>query len=254
MGDARVNRREFVGAAAAIVGAGSTSFASDAADTAGGQRWLIVGAHPDDEAKAAPLLLKERKPGDELILLVMRLCGEGGIYERKDYPREQCIATRSAEMAESAKYLNAKLRWWLPPHPAAVNIAATPANVEKMLQLLNEIQPTRILTHWEEGDPHPDHVGTSKLVQEAVKRWKAPGGTQLIFWGQLGAEVRQKHFVPNRFVDLSAPALLAPVLWSFFLHRSQTSLRIMEKHLKYYRSHGQRAGVEYAAGYVVRKL
>lgn len=257
MSESGVTRRDFLRESAAIAAAGSAALTGGVSLAAGPtcpQRWLVIGGHPDDEAKAAALILTERKPADELIVLVMRLCGEGGIYGRKDFPREQCIATRSAEMEESARFLRARVRWWLPPHPAAVNIAATPENVEKMARLINEIRPTRILTHWEEEDPHPDHVGTSRLVQEAIKRLDFPGERELVFWGQLGREQHQKNFVPNRYVDISDPALLASVLWSFFLHRSQASLRYMEKHLNYYRFHGRQAGVEYAAGYVVNKL
>lgn len=72
-----------------------------------------------------------------------------------------------------------------------------------------------------------------------------------MFRGQLGRENKQKGFEPNRYVDITDPTRLAHVLWSFFPHRSQASLRYMESHLKYYRAHGQLAGVEYAAGYMV---
>ncbi len=247
------NRREFMRGTAAMIGAGSAAFATGAAcgdETIKRERWLVVAAHPDDEAKAAALLFSERKPEDELIVLVMRLTGESGVFGRRDVSREFAIATRSAEMEESARFLDASFRWWLPPHPDAVNIVVTPENVERMVQLLNEIKPSRILTHWED-DPHPDHVGTAKLVEEAVKRLEYPGEKHLYFWGQLGQENKQKGFVPNQFVDISDPSLLARVLWSFFLHRSQASLQYMEKHLKYYQAHGQLAGVEYAAGYMV---
>ena len=256
MSSVAVNRRDFVRGTAAMIGAG---IAVAGAGIAGGgeaanrERWLVVAAHPDDEAKASALIFSERKPEDELIVLVMRLSGESGAFGRRDVTREFAIATRSAEMEESARYLNARFRWWLPPHPDAVNIAVTPENVEKMAQLVNEIKPTRILTHWED-DPHPDHVGTAKLVKEAVTRLEYPGEKHLYFWGQLGQENKQKGFVPNHFVDISEPQLLARVLWSFFLHRSQASLRYMEKHLRYYRAHGQLAGVEYAAGYMVQRL
>ncbi|MDY0167688.1 MAG: hypothetical protein RBS80_14165 [Thermoguttaceae bacterium] len=73
----------------------------------------------------------------------------------------------------------------------------------------------------------------------------------MMFWGQLGRENKQKGFEPNHFVDISDPTRLAHVLWPSFLHRAQASLRYMESHLKYYRAHGQLAGVEWAAGYMV---
>ena len=251
-----VTRRQFVRETAAMIGATSaalTAGAARGADTAGRERWLIVAAHPDDEAKASALIFSERKPEDELVILVMRLTGESGVFGRRDVTREYAIATRSAEMEESARYLSARFQWWLPPHPDAVNIADTPENVEKMAQLINEIKPTRILTHWHE-DSHPDHAGTAKVVQAAVKRLEYPGDKHLYFWGQPGREREQEHFVPNHYVDISDPMLLARVLWAFFLHRSQTRLRIMETRLKYYSAHGQTAGVQFANAYMVEKL
>ena len=215
--------------------------------------WLIVGAHPDDESKASPLMLQERKPGDKVVVMIMRLCGEGKPSDRPTWTRQEAVATRSYEMEQAAGFLNAELRWWLPPHPENVNIASTPETVEKMVGLLKEIKPDRIVTHWHE-DSHPDHVGTATLVREAARRLQTPGGLPVSFWGQPGREYEQPSFTAGQYVDISNPSILASVLWARFVHRSQTSLKTMRDYLTHYHLHGKKATVEYAAGYVVERL
>jgi len=87
-------RREAL--AASVTAAGLVAWSSATPDSraaaepaaAGRTRWLIVAAHPDDESKAAPLIFAERKPGDEVVVLVMRLCGEGKLQDRKTWTRE----------------------------------------------------------------------------------------------------------------------------------------------------------------------
>jgi LmbE family N-acetylglucosaminyl deacetylase len=255
----RVTRREALAASVKTAGllaaanAAITHAAAAGPDTARPERWLIVGAHPDDEAKAVALILKERRPGDALTVLVMRLCGEGAAFDRKSWTREEAIAVRSNEMEQAAALLEAELRWWLPPHPENKIIVRTPETVAKMVGLLEEIRPTRIVANWRE-DSHPDHVGTGEVVGEAVKQWRRPGGTAVYWFGTPGPGRGQKHFVPNHYVDISDPSDLAAVLWARCVHRSQSNLFVMQSHLKYYWEHGRKAGVEYAAGYMLERI
>jgi len=217
------------------------------------RRWLIVAAHPDDESKATPLLFSERAAGDDVVVLVMRLCGEGKLHDRPTWTREEAIATRTYEMQQAARFLKAELRWWLPPHPANANIVKTPETVAKMVGLLKEIKPDRIVTHWDE-DSHPDHAGTAALMRASLGELAVPGGMPVWFWGQPGRESEQPKFVPTQYVDLSDPARLADVLWSRFVHRCQTSSVTMREYLKYYHDHGQKAEVPYAAGYLLQRI
>lgn len=256
MTESRVSRREFVCATAAIVGAGGVALTSSAAartDAVGGERWLIVGAHPDDEAKATALVRKERKPGDAVTVMIMRLCGEGKLYDRKTWTRAEAIAARSYEMEQAAAFMQAKLRWWLPPHPDNKNIVCTAETVAKMLSILQEIKPTRIVANWHE-DFHPDHIGTGEVVGEALRQWRVPGGVPVYWFGTPGRAYAQKNFVPNHYVDISDPTELAAVLWSRMVHRCQAEFSAIKAHVTYYREHGQKAGVQYAAGYVLERI
>ena len=220
------------------------------------ERWLIIAAHPDDEAKASSLVFTERKSDDKLIILVMRLVGEGPPSDRENWTSEEAIKTRSKEMGKSAIFLKADdLRWWRTPAPGLENIANTPENIEKMVELLSEIKPTRIITHWGLGDSHPDHAGTAEVVNEALKRINVSNGLKAIYYyGQPTREKELLNFIPDHFVDISNPSVLASVLWSFCIHRSQSSFNYMDVSLNYFKKHGRKLGCEYAAAFVKRNL
>jgi len=156
-------------------------------------------------------------------------------------------------MEQAAAFMKGELRWWLPPQPDNVNIAKTPQTVEKMLGLLREIRPDRIVTHWDE-DSHPDHAGTAALMRASLAELAVPGRIPVYFWGQPGRQAEQPNFVPTHYVDISDPSRLAQVLWSRFVHRCQTNVVVARNYLNYFHDHGLKANVQYAAGYVVERL
>ena len=209
-------------------------------------KWLIIPAHPDDESRAAGLLFKERKKEDEVIILVMRLCGEGNACDRPDWTREEAIAQRSAEMKEAADYLNARVLWFNPPNPSNKVICATPDVVDKMAALLREINPDRIVTHDYEGVG--DHGGTTEVVKAAIGKVVWDHLVELYYFDQPGYV--HPNFKPNYYVDISDPALLAACLWTRLVHRSQTASSIMKIYLERYKEHGRAIGVEYAMAYM----
>lgn len=218
----------------------------------GGKRWLIIVAHPDDESKAAPLLVRERLPSDSVTIVIMRLCGEGQPYDRDQWTREVAIETRSKEMAEAAHQLRAGLRYWLEPNPANPGIVNTAQTLAKMKSLLAECRPDRVVTHWSQ-DNHPDHIGTSSLVTTALEQSEPGKIVELYQFGQPGRESTQPNFQPNHYVPICNPTELAYVLWARFIHRSQTTDYLMPQYLRYYREHGRRMGQEYGAGYVLTR-
>lgn len=220
------------------------------------ERWLIIAAHPDDEAKAASLVFTERKSGDKLCILVMRLVGEGPPFDRRSWTPEEAIKVRYAEMERSAAHLNAdELRWWLPPNPGIENIAKTPETVAKMAEVINELKPTRIITHWGLGDSHPDHAATGAIVKEVVKRADIFKGLKKVFYFDESSPGKKlQNFKPNYFTDISDPSLLASVLWTRCVHFSQVDNSILEAYLRYYKRYGQLSGSEYAGGFFLQSI
>ncbi len=220
------------------------------------ERWLIIAAHPDDEAKAASLVFTERKSGDMLCILVMRLVGEGPPFDRKSWTPEEAIKVRYAEMERSAAHLKAdELRWWLPPNPGIENIAKTPETVAKMAKVINELKPTRIITHWGLGDSHPDHAATGAIVKEVVQRADIFKGLKKVFYFDESSPGKKlQNFKPNYFTDISDPSLLASVLWTRCVHFSQVDNSILDAYLKYYKRYGQLSGSEYAGGFFLQSI
>lgn len=214
------------------------------------EKWLIIAAHPDDESKASSLIFTERNLDDELIILIMRLTGESGIYGRKN--AEEAIKVRSDEMKKAAEFLKAdELKWWLPPHPKNPIITDTNNNVIKMTNILNDIKPTRIMVHWGLGDSHPDHVGTAKVVKKAINKIDVSNNLKSVYY--FGEQLRTKHlldFNPNYFVDISEASILASVIWARHIHKSQSSFTAMNDYLNYYQEYGKKSGYGYADAYV----
>lgn len=215
--------------------------------------WLVVAAHADDEAKAVPVLLTDREPGDRVVILVMRLCGEGQPYDRDAWTAEEAVAIRRTHMEEAARDLHAELRWWIPPAPGLEPVRATAAEAARLAALLEELRPQRLITHWGE-DSHPDHVGTCRLVEQALAQVRIAGESWLLHFGQPGRELEQPGFVPNHYVDISPHQVLARAIWARLVHRSQTDLFLLQQYLRYYWEHGRRCGVRYAAGYRSRRI
>jgi LmbE family N-acetylglucosaminyl deacetylase len=125
------------------------------------ERILFIGAHPDDEIMASPLLgtlcVELRK--DCSILVLTR--GEGG----------GDAAVRSGEMSRSAAFLNASLRQWtLPDVMSNVRDAWGPSVVNDIRAVILEKQPTVVITM----DPHhgstchPAHRALGTIVTEAI--------------------------------------------------------------------------------------
>jgi LmbE family N-acetylglucosaminyl deacetylase len=219
----------------------------------GGKRWLIIGAHPDDESKAVPLLVTERLPSDTVEVLTMRLCGEGRPYDRDAWTPEEAIAVRASELSSAAHMLRGHQRFWLPPHPENPGIVSNPENISRLKAILHELKPNRIVTHWGE-DSHPDHLGTAALVIDTLGQLDNPQEIRLFQFGQPGRETEQPSFLPSHFVDLSDPGALAYVLWARFMHRSQTTEYLMPQYLRYFWEHGRQIGKAYGAGFVVRRF
>lgn len=159
-------------------------------------------------------------------------------------------------MEKSANFLKVdELRWWLLPHPGNKNIINSPENVVKMVELLKKIKPTRIITHWGLGDSHPDHASTAALVNEAVKQIDISNRLKSIYYyGQPTREKELHNFIPNHFADISDPSILASVLWSRAVHKSQLDFNTLDVYLNYFKKYGRKVGCEYADAYVKRNI
>jgi LmbE family N-acetylglucosaminyl deacetylase len=122
---------------------------------------LAIGAHAGDmELTTGPLLLKQRRAGDRVVLLHLTL-GEGG---NPKLSPEAYGAQKRREAEEVGAALGAEVRFgpWkdgeIPDDDAARRWVA---------DAIRDVRPTHVLTHWRAG-LHKDHERTHAIVRDAV--------------------------------------------------------------------------------------
>jgi LmbE family N-acetylglucosaminyl deacetylase len=143
----------------------------------GASSLLWVGAHPDDEVIAAPLLGRLCvEEGLACAFLVMTR-GEAGQCRLASGCHPDLGSVRAAEMRRSARLFGAQLtQWGLPDGAGATGWAAASGSLETLLgqisALVQATNPDIVLTF----DPrhgstcHPDHRAAADLVVQAVSR------------------------------------------------------------------------------------
>jgi bacillithiol biosynthesis deacetylase BshB1 len=118
---------------------------------------LAFGAHPDDvELFAGGTMAKMAALGYSTGIIDMT---------RGELGTRGTPAMRNREAQKAAKILGLRVRKNLELPDGSVTV--TSATRLKVIHALREYRPSLVLTHhWE--DKHPDHVNTSRLVEEAV--------------------------------------------------------------------------------------
>jgi N-acetylglucosamine malate deacetylase 1 len=122
---------------------------------------LAIGAHAGDmEITAGPLLIKQHRAGDRVVILHMTL-GEGGNPKMSPaaygaQKRREALAADSVIGAQAifAPYKDGEL-------PDDEEVRRYVADV------IRQVKPQFIITHWQKSI-HKDHSRTSAIVQDAV--------------------------------------------------------------------------------------
>ena len=143
----------------------------------GASSLLWVGAHPDDEVIAAPLLGRLCvEEGLTCTFLVMTR-GEAGQCRLANGCHPDLGSVRAAEMRRSARLFGARLtQWTLADGAGATGWATATGGLSTLLSQISsfvqEVNPDIVLTF----DPrhgstcHPDHRGAADLVLQAVRQ------------------------------------------------------------------------------------
>lgn len=143
---------------------------------------LLIVPHPDDEVfGAGALLARTAAAGGKTAVLTLTRGAAGrtlGLCTRAELP-----AVREAELRDALKILGvqdatiADYQDYVPDDdrgmPAHAGLAAAPREelLALMVETIERTQPKAILTFPPNGaNGHPDHVVTSELATEAVKR------------------------------------------------------------------------------------
>ena len=216
---------------------------------------LCVCGHPDDaEISCGGTLLKYRKQGHN-VFIVLTTSGNTGsniIRDTKEIER-----VREAEMLESAKIYDAKVRFLRADDERLFD---TNEMRTKVLDAMRWANPDVIFTHAPD-DESPDHWATSKIVRALIL--SLPGINQQssetpctkkvsVFTFGKGLEI---GFDPDVYVDITDE--LETVCRAINLHKSQvaymsnfkgtTDISIVKRKMAAFR--GMQYGCEYAEGF-----
>lgn len=153
----------------------------------GAKSLLWVGAHPDDEVIAAPLLARLCVEEGLACAFLVITRGEAGQCRLANGCHPDLGSVRSAEMRRSARLFGAQLtQWSLPDGGGGAGWIAATGSPEALLSqtasLVQAVDPDVILTF----DPrhgstcHPDHRAAGDLVLQAVTRVPRPPTVYLL--------------------------------------------------------------------------
>lgn len=139
---------------------------------------MLIAAHPDDEAIAAPLLGKWCRDQHARCAFLLLTRGEGGECLLPDGCQPDIASVRSAEAASASQYFGASLILLTYPNTAGVATpdwrspsGDRPDVVTAVAHYIEAFHPSLVLTF----DPrhgttcHPDHMETGAIVIDAVK-------------------------------------------------------------------------------------
>lgn len=131
---------------------------------------VIVYAHPDDESfGAAGTIMNFRKQN----VPVTYLCGTLGQMGRNMGPtkfanRETLAKIRKQELYDAGKFLDIDIRL-LGYHDKTIEFEDRQEVAEHIKSILEEIQPSLVITHYPDYAIHPDHNALGAATIEAVR-------------------------------------------------------------------------------------
>ena len=154
-------------------------------------RIIIFGAHPDDgEIGAGGTIAAYARRGHHVVLVNFRVPGGNGDLSEDERRR------RHAEAQRASRTLGAELISFGLKRDA---IQPTAELVGTIDDLLAEVKPTAVYTHWL-GDSHPEHIGLSRAVLAGTRRNRC---SVYMYEATLPGGITGHAFRAQKFVDIS---------------------------------------------------
>ena len=133
---------------------------------------LAVGAHPDDiEFGCAPVLIKERRKGNPVRLLVLSR-GEAGSAGTPEI-REQESREAAGRMGAEIEFLD---------FGGDCHLEHRPANSLRLAGEIRRFRPAIVLAPHPDGNQHPDHSAAGRLMRDACRMARYGGLEELRAW------------------------------------------------------------------------
>ena len=200
---------------------------------------VCVGGHPDDpESGCGGTLSLYAKAGNKVSIVYLTK-GEAGIPGKS--PDETALI-RSREAEEACAILGAQ-----PYFFGQVNGDAffNQSGITRMHQLLIELKPDILFTHWP-VDSHPDHQVASLLSYQS---WLKMEKSFQIYYFEVNSGSQTMQFTPTDYIDITNVA--AQKKNALYQHKSQHPDDIYFKHhfvMQQFR--GREIGVKEAEAFV----
>ncbi len=155
------------------------------------ERIIVFGAHPDDsEIGAGGTMAAYAQRGHRVVMVNVRV--PGGHDDTNHDERKR----RRQEAEQAARALGAELLSFGLPRDALKPNARLVGAID---QLLSDVQPTAIYTHWL-GDSHPEHVALSRAVMAATRKNQC---SVYMYEATLPGGISAHPFRSQKYVDIS---------------------------------------------------
>jgi LmbE family N-acetylglucosaminyl deacetylase len=137
---------------------------------------LGVWAHPDDETYLAAGLMAIGVRQGNRVVCVTATRGEEGSWDEERWPTATMGKVREAELLLSLEILGVREHRFLDYYDGTCAHVDQPEGVQRIQQLIEEVQPDSVLTFGPDGmTDHPDHKAVCAWTTEAFGRAGKPG-------------------------------------------------------------------------------
>lgn len=206
---------------------------------------MAIVAHQDDEAQCAGAIMRETRSGERCVVTWMTN-GCLGWALPTEVTREEIIEVRRKEARLALDILGAEGRW-LDYNDSELELNQD--SILKTASVIRECKPEIVITHAQDTW-HPDHITTSRIATEAVRR----AGNPYTLEGIPAHDVRAIYYFavnpaskPDLFLDISD--LLEEKIAVRTIHKSQFPDEAEERYRAMAVIWGRQAGVKYAEAY-----
>lgn len=145
----------------------------DPLDLTGGNPFIVLSPHPDDESLGMGGLIAAASARRERVEIVILTDGAGSHPHSITHPREKLVALRRAEAESAAAHLgvpqNRLVHLGLPDTQAPSTGRALEQIVDRLLAIIDDSGAGALFVTWGR-DPHCDHQAADRIARAVGRR------------------------------------------------------------------------------------
>lgn len=188
---------------------------------------LMAFPHPDDEAfGVAGTVAQYAREGSPITYLCGTLGEQGRNMGRPFFAnRETLPAAREQELIEACRIMGVTELRMMGLYDKTVEFEEPDALASRILAVLEEVQPSLVITFYPGLAIHPDHDAMGAATVAAVARM-APERRPVVYANAITADAVQRLGEPDVVVDISETAHMKVA--ALAAHRSQTDVLLAD--------------------------